>query len=154
LRVGLRRALERVKLSLAALEGLDDDADYRSELLTRENGKLRFESAIDLQVFVGRFQQAAELATVLDDPNTSPVRPSTRRSATCLRRDDDRHPVQLAARDIGSEPPARAHGRQHRRSEAAAHHPTSVVETLRHLAKVLPPAYSTSSRPRRRRRSS
>src|ERR1700677_3988531 len=34
---------ERVKLSLAALEGLDTDAEYRAELLTRENGKLRFE---------------------------------------------------------------------------------------------------------------
>ena len=52
---------------LKALDGLDADADARAETLSRENGKVRFEAAIDLQVFVGRFHQAAEYAPALDE---------------------------------------------------------------------------------------
>ena len=36
--------------------------------MSRENGKVRFEAAIDLQVFTGRFHQAAEFAPELDIP--------------------------------------------------------------------------------------
>jgi acyl-CoA reductase-like NAD-dependent aldehyde dehydrogenase len=61
-------ASERTRLALAALEGLDADADERTELLSRENGKVRFEAGIDLAVFVGRFHQAAAYAPSLDEP--------------------------------------------------------------------------------------
>jgi acyl-CoA reductase-like NAD-dependent aldehyde dehydrogenase len=59
-------AAERTQISLKALDGLDADAEERAELLSRENGKVRFEAAIDLQVFVGRFHQAAQFAPELD----------------------------------------------------------------------------------------
>ncbi len=59
---------DRVKSALAALEQLADDADERTDILVRENGKVRFECGIDLQVFVGRFHQAAEYAGMLDEP--------------------------------------------------------------------------------------
>ena len=51
-------ASDRAAIVLKALDGLDADADARAETLSRENGKLRFEAAIDLQAFVGRFHQA------------------------------------------------------------------------------------------------
>jgi acyl-CoA reductase-like NAD-dependent aldehyde dehydrogenase len=53
---------------LKALDGLDADADERAAILSRENGKVRFEAAIDLMAFVGRFHQAAEFAPELDQP--------------------------------------------------------------------------------------
>jgi acyl-CoA reductase-like NAD-dependent aldehyde dehydrogenase len=59
-------AAERIQLTLKALDGLAADAEERADLLSRENGKIRFEAAIDLQVFVGRFHQAAEFAPELD----------------------------------------------------------------------------------------
>lgn len=66
---------ERVKLVMSALETLEADVDARTELLVRENGKVRFESAIDLQVFVGRFHQAAEFAPALEEPERLPAPP-------------------------------------------------------------------------------
>jgi acyl-CoA reductase-like NAD-dependent aldehyde dehydrogenase len=62
-------AADRVKLILDALGSLNDDFDQRTELLVRENGKVRFEASIDLQVFVGRFHQAAALAGILAEPS-------------------------------------------------------------------------------------
>jgi acyl-CoA reductase-like NAD-dependent aldehyde dehydrogenase len=59
-------AAERTSIVLKALDGLDADADERAEILSRENGKVRFEAAIDLMVFVGRFHQAAEFSPELD----------------------------------------------------------------------------------------
>jgi acyl-CoA reductase-like NAD-dependent aldehyde dehydrogenase len=61
-------AAERTAIVLKALDGLDKDADERAEILSRENGKVRFEAAIDLAVFAGRFHQAAEFAPELDRP--------------------------------------------------------------------------------------
>ena len=61
-------ATERAERVLAALGGLDGDADERAELLVRENGKVRFEAAIDGKGFIGRFHQAAAFAPQLDDP--------------------------------------------------------------------------------------
>ncbi|MGH2851618.1 MAG: aldehyde dehydrogenase family protein [Solirubrobacteraceae bacterium] len=63
-----RSATERAQLVLAALEGLDADGDDRAEVLSRENGKIRFEASIDTHVFVGRFHQAAKYAPELDQP--------------------------------------------------------------------------------------
>ena len=59
-------AAERVAIVLTALDGLDADAEARAEILSRENGKVRFEASVDLMVFVGRFHQAAEFAPELD----------------------------------------------------------------------------------------
>jgi len=61
-------AAERTAITLKALDGLDADAGERADILSRENGKVRFEAAIDLQVFVGRFHQAAEFTPELDTP--------------------------------------------------------------------------------------
>ncbi len=61
-------AAERTAVVLKSLDGLDADADQRADILSRENGKVRFEAGIDLQVFVGRFHQAAEFAPALDKP--------------------------------------------------------------------------------------
>jgi acyl-CoA reductase-like NAD-dependent aldehyde dehydrogenase len=59
---------ERVNIVLGALATLDSDAGERAEILSRENGKVHFEAAIDLAVFAGRFHQAAEYAADLDEP--------------------------------------------------------------------------------------
>lgn len=59
-------AAERIKLSLDALGSLGSDADERTETLSRENGKVRFEASLDLQAFEMRFHEAAKYATELD----------------------------------------------------------------------------------------
>jgi acyl-CoA reductase-like NAD-dependent aldehyde dehydrogenase len=61
-------AAERAAITLKALDGLEADADERADILSRENGKVRFEAGIDLAVFTGRFRQAAEFAPELDQP--------------------------------------------------------------------------------------
>jgi len=61
-------AVERAQIALRALEGLDSDFGERAEILSRENGKIRFEAEIDLHVFIGRFHQAAAFAPDLDTP--------------------------------------------------------------------------------------
>jgi acyl-CoA reductase-like NAD-dependent aldehyde dehydrogenase len=61
-------ASERTAIVLKALDGLGADLDERAEILSRENGKVRFEATIDLHVFTGRFHQAAEFAPELDEP--------------------------------------------------------------------------------------
>ena len=59
---------ERIEVCLKALESLPGDLEERAEVLSRENGKIRFEASIDLQVFVGRFHEAAKYAQELDTP--------------------------------------------------------------------------------------
>src|ERR1700722_10619367 len=59
-------ATERAAIVLKALEGLEADQDARTDILSRENGKIRFEAFIDLVVFSGRFHQAAQYAPELD----------------------------------------------------------------------------------------
>jgi acyl-CoA reductase-like NAD-dependent aldehyde dehydrogenase len=61
-------AAERTAIVLKALDGLGADLDERAEVLSRENGKVRFEATIDMHVFTGRFHQAAEFAPELDEP--------------------------------------------------------------------------------------
>ncbi len=68
-------AAERTAVVLKALDGLDADADERAGILSRENGKVRAEAAIDLAVFTGRFHQAAEFAPELDQPEHIPGPP-------------------------------------------------------------------------------
>src|SRR3984885_1104823 len=59
-------ATERVGIVLKALSTLEEDVDARTDVLSRENGKIRFEAFIDLAVFSGRFHQAAVYAPELD----------------------------------------------------------------------------------------
>src|SRR6202453_3339417 len=59
-------ATDRTAVVLKALSTLDADADERTDILSRENGKIRFEAMIDTMVFAGRFHQAAEFAPALD----------------------------------------------------------------------------------------
>jgi acyl-CoA reductase-like NAD-dependent aldehyde dehydrogenase len=65
--LGARR---RAELVVGALDGLAEDHDARVELLSRENGKVRGESDIDLHVMAGRFKLAAELADEVDAVRT------------------------------------------------------------------------------------
>jgi acyl-CoA reductase-like NAD-dependent aldehyde dehydrogenase len=65
--LGARR---RAELIVGALDGLPADHDARVELLSRENGKVRGESDIDLHVMEGRFRLAAELADEVDAVRT------------------------------------------------------------------------------------
>ncbi len=61
-------AAERAQITLRALDGLDSDFGERAEILSRENGKIRFEAEIDLHAFTGRFHVAALFAPELDSP--------------------------------------------------------------------------------------
>jgi acyl-CoA reductase-like NAD-dependent aldehyde dehydrogenase len=63
-------AAERIDICLKALETLPDDLAERAEVLSRENGKIRFEAEIDMHVFAGRFHGAAAYARELDTPET------------------------------------------------------------------------------------
>ena len=65
-----RSAAERIEICLQALETLPDGLDERAEVLSRENGKTRFEATIDMHVFAGRFHEAAKYARDLDTPET------------------------------------------------------------------------------------
>jgi len=131
---------ERVKLTMQALETLDRDVDERTELLVRENGKVRFESGIDLHVFADRFHQAANFAPALDRPEQLSGPPF----ATTI----DHLPfgvvtiiipfnwplailaaslphALMAGNTVVVKPPPTA--------------PLAVVQTLRHVARTLPP---------------
>ncbi len=68
-------AAQRIDICLQALESLGEDLDARAEVLSRENGKTRFEATIDLQVFIGRFHEAARYARELDTPELIPGPP-------------------------------------------------------------------------------
>lgn len=52
----------RAEMLLHSLEALRDDEAERAEILVRENGKVRAEAQVELQVFVNRCRLAAELA--------------------------------------------------------------------------------------------
>jgi acyl-CoA reductase-like NAD-dependent aldehyde dehydrogenase len=65
--LGARR---RAELVVAALDALPADHDARVELLSRENGKVRGESDIDMHVMAGRFRLAAELADEVEAVRT------------------------------------------------------------------------------------
>ena len=75
-------AAERAQIVLRALDGLDSDFGERAEILSRENGKIRFEAEIDLHAFTGRFHQPHCSRPELDSPSTSPDLHTRRRSST------------------------------------------------------------------------
>ena len=61
-----RTPQERADLVLASLDGLADHHEADAEILTRENGKIRIESKIDLWVLNHRFELACGLADHAD----------------------------------------------------------------------------------------
>ena len=58
---------QRAEKVIEALEGLDESADDRARINTRENGKILAESKIEMQVFVDRCRLAAESAHILSE---------------------------------------------------------------------------------------
>ena len=60
----------RAELVSASLERLAEDEEERIDILSRENGKVRSECAIEMQALAGRFQLAAGLAGELDPTRT------------------------------------------------------------------------------------
>jgi acyl-CoA reductase-like NAD-dependent aldehyde dehydrogenase len=129
---------ERVQLSLAALAGLESDADERSELLVRENGKTRFEATIDPLVLVGASIRRRPLrrASTATMSSRGRVHGDHRHVPWASSRSSSR---STGPRDSRCEPPVRPHGRQHRRVKPPPTTPMSVVRTLRHIALALPP---------------
>jgi acyl-CoA reductase-like NAD-dependent aldehyde dehydrogenase len=73
-------AAERIEICLKAVENLGADLAQRAEVLSRENGKIRFEAEIDMHVFAGRFHEAAVYARELDTPETIAGPPYNSRS--------------------------------------------------------------------------
>lgn len=62
-----RSPRERARLVLASLAALGEHHEADAEILTRENGKIRIESKIDLWVLNHRFELACGLADSVDD---------------------------------------------------------------------------------------
>ena len=127
--LGARR---RAELVVAALDGLPDDHDARVELLSRENGKVRGESDIDLHVMAGRFRLAAELADEVDAVRTldgPPLRTTIARLPLGVV--VDHRAVQLAAGDPRRVAAPRARGRQHDRGQGPADHAARVRANAR-----------------------
>jgi len=57
---------ERAQLMLDAIEGIADERDTDAEILSRENGKIRFEAWVDALVFELRWRLALALADEVD----------------------------------------------------------------------------------------
>jgi len=76
-------AAQRTAIVLKALDGLGADADLRADILSRENGKIRFEAAIDLAVFTGRFHRPPSSRPSWTLTSASPGRRSTPPSPSC-----------------------------------------------------------------------
>jgi len=68
-------AVERAALMAEAIKGIADDRDEDAALLSRENGKVRFEGWIDSLVFEIRWNLALMLAGDVDTGTTLPVMP-------------------------------------------------------------------------------
>ena len=131
---------ERVQLCLAALAGLETDADERAELLVRENGKTRFEATIDPLVLVGRFHQAAALAARVDDDETLEGPPFTTTIThvpvgvvTII------FPFNWPLAILGASLPFALMAGNTVVVKPPPTTPISVVRTLRHIALALPP---------------
>ena len=135
-------AAERTSIVLKALDGLDADADERADILSRENGKVRFEAAIDLHGLRRRGstrRRSSRRSSTQPEHIAGPPFNTTITQAPGRRR-HDHLPVQLAAGDPRGEPAVRADGGQHRDREAAAHHAAVVgADTAAPRQRTLPP---------------
>ena len=138
--VGPARPQERADLVLASLGGLADHHEADAEILTRENGKIRMESKIDLWVFNHRFELACGLADQVThgDDAGRPAVPD-RRHATSPRRRDDHHPVQLAARHPGASLPYALVAGNTVIVKPPRSAPLATARVVRRVAEALPP---------------
>jgi acyl-CoA reductase-like NAD-dependent aldehyde dehydrogenase len=133
-------ATERAGIVLAALAGLESDNDARTDILSRENGKIRFEAFIDLAVFSGRFHQAAEYAPGLDvdehiqgPPFNTTITKLPRGVVTII------YPFNWPLAIIAASLPAALMSGNTVIVKPPPTTPLSSVQTLRHLVKALPP---------------
>jgi acyl-CoA reductase-like NAD-dependent aldehyde dehydrogenase len=133
-------ATDRVAIVLKALEGLEADNDARTDILSRENGKIRFEAFIDLAVFSGRFHQAAEYAPELDvdehiagPPFNTTITKLSRGVVTII------YPFNWPLAILAASLPAALMSGNTVIVKPPPTTPLSSVQTLRHLVKSLPP---------------
>ena len=133
-------ATERVGIVLKALEGLESDAEARTDVLSRENGKIRFEAFIDLAVFAGRFHQAAVYAPELDvdetiagPPFNTTITKLSRGVVTII------YPFNWPLAILAASLPAALMSGNTVIVKPPPTTPLSSVQTLRHLVKALPP---------------
>jgi acyl-CoA reductase-like NAD-dependent aldehyde dehydrogenase len=133
-------ATERVAIVLKALEGLGSDNDARTDILSRENGKIRFEAFIDLAVFSGRFHQAAEYAPGLDvdehiqgPPFNTTITKLSRGVVTII------YPFNWPLAILAASLPAALMSGNTVIVKPPPTTPLSSVQTLRHLVRALPP---------------
>jgi len=133
-------ATERVAIVLKALEGLGSDNDARTDILSRENGKIRFEAFIDLAVFSGRFHQAAEYAPELDvdehiqgPPFNTTITKLSRGVVTII------YPFNWPLAILAASLPAALMSGNTVIVKPPPTTPLSSVQTLRHLVRALPP---------------
>ena len=133
-------ATERVAIVLKALEGLGSDNDARTDILSRENGKIRFEAFIDLAVFSGRFHQAAEYAPELDvdehiqgPPFNTTITKLSRGVVTII------YPFNWPLAILAASLPAALMSGNTVIVKPPPTTPLSSVQTLGHLVRALPP---------------
>jgi acyl-CoA reductase-like NAD-dependent aldehyde dehydrogenase len=133
-------ATERVAIVLAALDGLQADQDARTDVLSRENGKIRFEAFIDLVVFSGRFHQAAQYAPELDvdehiqgPPFNTTITKLSRGVVTII------YPFNWPLAILAASLPAALMSGNTVIVKPPPTTPLSSVQTLRHLVRALPP---------------
>jgi acyl-CoA reductase-like NAD-dependent aldehyde dehydrogenase len=131
---------ERTNIVLKALATLDADVDERIDILSRENGKIRFEAMIDLAVFVGRFHQAAEYAPELDHeehidgpPFSTTITKLSKGVVTII------YPFNWPLAILAASLPAALMSGNTVIVKPPPTTPLSSVKTLRHLVKALPP---------------
>ena len=133
-------ASERTAIVLKALEGLETDNDARTDVLSRENGKIRFEAFIDLAVFTGRFHQAAEFSPELDvdehiqgPPFNTTITKLSRGVVTII------YPFNWPLAILAASLPAALMSGNTVIVKPPPTTPLSSVQTLRHLVRALPP---------------
>jgi acyl-CoA reductase-like NAD-dependent aldehyde dehydrogenase len=133
-------ATERVGIVLKALETLEADQDARTDILSRENGKIRFEAFIDLIVFSGRFHQAAQYAPELDadehiagPPFNTTITKLSRGVVTII------YPFNWPLAILAASLPAALMSGNTVIVKPPPATPLSSVQTLRHLVRALPP---------------
>lgn len=133
-------ATERTGIVLAALSTLEQDNDARTDILSRENGKIRFEAFIDLAVFSGRFHQAAQYAPELDadehiagPPFNTTIHHPSRGVVTII------YPFNWPLAILAASLPAALMSGNTVIVKPPPTTPLSSVQTLRHLVRALPP---------------
>jgi acyl-CoA reductase-like NAD-dependent aldehyde dehydrogenase len=133
-------ATERTGIVLSALGTLDSDNEARIDVLSRENGKIRFEAMIDLAVFAGRFHQMAEFAPELDvdehiqgPPFNTTISKLSAGVVTII------YPFNWPLAILAASLPAALMAGNTVIVKPPPTTPLSSVQTLKHLVKALPP---------------